>query len=214
MRSTGKLFLTINDAVDERNDPVRATEAAAQLLKMNYESLRSWPLAVTAYNHGRKGMMRAVRKVGSENLGDVLDGYRARTFGFASGNFFAELLASIEIERNAEKYFGKLEREKPLRYVDAKIPDFIRLKDLARFLKLDRSVIRDLNPGLTQEVFDGTKLVPAGYQLRLPYKEGDELEREATLRVFFAGYAQIPNTFKLRAQRRTEYGRRVLSVGE
>jgi membrane-bound lytic murein transglycosylase D len=63
MRSTGKLYLKINDTVDERNDPIRATEAAAQLLKLNYESLGSWSLAITAYNHGRKGLMRAVQKV-------------------------------------------------------------------------------------------------------------------------------------------------------
>ena len=44
MRSTGKLFLKINDGVDERNDPIRATEAAAKLLKMNFGSLKSWPL--------------------------------------------------------------------------------------------------------------------------------------------------------------------------
>ena len=88
MRSTGRLFLKINDAVDERNDPIRATEAAAKLLKGNYESLRTWPLAVTAYNHGRKGMMRAVRKVGSEELEDVVDDYRSALFRLREQQFF------------------------------------------------------------------------------------------------------------------------------
>ena len=108
MRSTGRLFLKINDTVDERNDPVRATEAAAKLLKGNYESLRTWPLAVTAYNHGRKGMMRAVSRVGSDDLDDVVDDYHSRTFGFASSNFFTELLASIEVEKMPISILGRL----------------------------------------------------------------------------------------------------------
>ncbi|HLE01275.1 MAG TPA: lytic transglycosylase domain-containing protein [Bdellovibrionota bacterium] len=198
MRSTGKLFLKINDAVDERNDPVRATEAAAKLLKLNYESLRKWPLAVTAYNHGRKGMMRAVRLTGTDDLEDLVGSYRSRTFGFASSNFFCELLAAIEVERNAEKYFGKIKRDPLLRYVEAKIPDYIGLHDLSEFLKLDVQDLKALNPGLSDFVFSGRRLIPAGYQLRLPFD--GTLSKEAALRVFFAGYSQIPGIYKVRAQ--------------
>jgi membrane-bound lytic murein transglycosylase D len=205
MRSTGKLFLQINDAVDERNDPIRATEAAAQLLRGNYESLRSWPLAVTAYNHGRKGMMRAVRKVGSEDLEDVVEGYKSRSFGFASSNFFTELLAAIEVEKNADKFFGKVDRLVPTSFYEAKIPDYIAMKDICDFLKFEPSRLRELNPGLTDAVFEGTRMIPAGYQLRLPYD--GKLSKEATLRVFQDGYAQIPTLYKLRAQKRIKRGR-------
>ena len=69
MRSTGKLFLRIDDAVDERNDPIRAAEAATRLLRGNYDSLQNWSLAVTAYNHGRKGMMRGGAQSGLRSLG-------------------------------------------------------------------------------------------------------------------------------------------------
>jgi membrane-bound lytic murein transglycosylase D len=59
MRSTGRRFLRIDAAVDERMDPFRATEAAAQLLSYNYRLLGSWPLAITAYNHGAEGVRRS-----------------------------------------------------------------------------------------------------------------------------------------------------------
>lgn len=198
MRSTGRLFLKINDAVDERNDPVRATEAAAKLLKGNYESLRTWPLAVTAYNHGRKGMMRAVRKVGSEELEDVVDDYRSRTFGFASSNFFTELLASIEVEKNSEKYFGKVERDKPLKFYEVELPNFIDIKELATFLKLDLDTIRELNPAITDNAYGGKRLLPMGYRLRLPLKDGENPDSSA--RVFLAGYEQIPAIYKFANQ--------------
>ena len=197
MRATGKSFLKINDAVDERNDPIRATEAAAKFLKMNYESLRQWPLAVTAYNHGRKGMMRAVRLVGSEELEDVVADYRSRSFGFASANFFCELLAAIEAEKHSERYFGKIERLPPLKFFEVKIPDYVDMRDLVEFLKLDINAVKELNAGLTDWVFSGVRLVPAGYRLRLP---DDGSPKDAAARVFLAGYAEIPNIFKLRAQ--------------
>jgi membrane-bound lytic murein transglycosylase D len=205
MRSTGRLYLKINDAVDERNDPIRATEAAAKLLKANYDSLKSWPLAVTAYNHGRKGMMRAVRRVGSDSLEDVVADYRSRSFGFASSNFYTELMAAIEVEKNAEKYFGKVERDQPLKYYEVEIPDYINVRELSRFLNLDTASLRDMNPALTHAVFSGNRLIPRGYRLRLPLNEKYTPDSEA--RVFLAGYEQIPQIFKLRRQAGPKYVR-------
>jgi len=215
MRSTGRLFLKINDTVDERNDPIRATEAAAQLLKDNYESLGTWPLAVTAYNHGRKGMMRAVRMVGSDNLEDVIEDYRSRSFGFASSNFFTELLAAIQVEKNAEQYFGKFERDQPLKYYEVEVPQYIDVRELANFLKLDMNELKDYNPALTDNVWSGRRRIPAGYKLRLPLPKG--LTPESAGKVFLAGFDEIPAMYKFdrqlarRISRRTwrrRYGKR------
>lgn len=196
MRSTGRLFMKIDDVVDERNDPIRATEAAARLLKLNYDSLGNWPLAVTAYNHGRKGLMRAVLHVGSDRLDDIVENYRGRAFGFASGNFYSCLLAAVEIERDPEKYFGKVERAAPMDALEAELPVSIRLKDVAQLLSLDLKTIRGLNPALSDSVFTGRVFVPAGYRLRLPRKP--ELTSEAQVRVFLASLEEVPATFKRR----------------
>ena len=195
MRSTGRFFLRINDTLDERNDPLRATEAAAKLLKANYEALKSWPLAVTAYNHGRQGMLRAVQRVGSDDLEDLVDEYRSRSFGFASTNFFTCLLAAIEVEKNSEKYFGKVERAQPVMFYEAQVPDSVALKDLVKFMSLDMKQLKELNPGLTSLVFQGRRPVPGGYNLRLPL-DGNT-GKESAAQVFLAGYSQIPKTFKV-----------------
>ncbi len=212
MRSTGRLFLSIDERVDERNDPIRATEAAAKLLKLNYSSLQSWPLAITAYNHGRKGMMRAVRTAGTDNLGELVTVHRNRSFGFASSNFYTELLAAIEVEREAEKYFPGLVREPPMRVFETPIPHFVNLKRLSGFLNLPLKEIVRLNPGLAPEVLAGKKLFPAGYRLRLPMQEG--LDAEASARVFQDGYARIPSLYKLPAQAGRSYGRKLTASGE
>jgi membrane-bound lytic murein transglycosylase D len=97
IRSTGKLYLTITRSRDDRRDPILATDAAARLLKHNYQALGSWPLAISAYNHGKEGIRAAKAAVGSSAIEDIVTQYTGPRFGFASRNFYAEFLAALEI---------------------------------------------------------------------------------------------------------------------
>jgi membrane-bound lytic murein transglycosylase D len=112
MRSTGRLYMTINNRVDERLDPLKATSAAARLLKDNYQALGAWPLAITAYNHGRGGMLRAQKAHGSD-LSRIISEYKGPVFGYASMNFYAEFLAAVEIYNSYPTYFGELVLDQP-----------------------------------------------------------------------------------------------------
>jgi membrane-bound lytic murein transglycosylase D len=203
IHSTGRIFLKINPAVDERNDPIRATEAAAKLLRQNYTSLGKWPLAVTAYNHGRKGMMRAVRKVGADDLGEVVSDYHSRSFGFASSNFYTEFMAAVEVERNADKYFGKIVRDQSIQFIEAPLPDYIGIRELATHMNYDLKVLRGLNPGLTEAVYAGHLLIPAGYHFRVPYS--GSADKGSALKGFWEEYSKVPGNLKLRAQRISKY---------
>jgi len=112
-RSTGRLYMTVSRKVDQRLDPAKATRAAARLLRDNYKALGSWPLAITAYNHGRGGMMRAQSEVGSSDIIKVIDEYKGPLFGYASMNFYAEFMAAIDVYNTFEKYFGQLVLDRP-----------------------------------------------------------------------------------------------------
>ena len=118
-RGTGRLYLNVNRKVDERLDPAKAARAAARLLHDNYSALGSWPLAITAYNHGRAGMMRAQSEVGSSDITRIIDDYRGPLFGYASMNFYSEFLAAVDVYRNYEQYFGELALDKPSMKADA-----------------------------------------------------------------------------------------------
>jgi membrane-bound lytic murein transglycosylase D len=111
-RGTGRLYLTVSRKVDERLNPEKATRAAVRLLSDNYAALGSWPLAITAYNHGRGGMMRAQNEVGSD-LTKVIDEYQGPLFGYASMNFYSEFLAAVDVYKNYEQYFGQLVLDQP-----------------------------------------------------------------------------------------------------
>jgi len=106
MRYTGRSFMRINNNVDERNEPFRATEAAARLFTINYNMLGKWPLAITGYNHGPAGVQRVVKKFNTDNIVELVDERHGR-FGFASANFYACFLAALHVEQNARQFFGE-----------------------------------------------------------------------------------------------------------
>src|SRR5690349_5561126 len=168
MRSTGRRYMRVDDAVDERLDPYRSTEAAAQLLAYNYRVLGSWPLALTAYNHGAAGMRRAKESVGTDDFVRINRTYNSRTFGFASRNFFPSFLAALTIDENPEKYFGQFDRRPEQKFREVTMPAYVRLATLERVLGVDREQLRVLNPGWRPTIFNGTRLVPKGYRLRVP----------------------------------------------
>lgn len=109
---TGRLYMHVSGKVDDRLDPVRSSEAAAHLLRDNYNALGVWPLAITAYNHGRGGMLQAQKAFGSD-LPAIIDGYRGPVFGYASMNFYTEFLAAVEVYENYPQYFGELTLDRP-----------------------------------------------------------------------------------------------------
>lgn len=110
---TGKQYLRIDRFTDERLDPFRASEAAARLLRRNQELTGSWPLALTAYNHGAGGVMKAVREMGTDDIVTIVRQYSGPAFGFASRNFYVSFLAALEVDRQAHVYFGPLRRLEP-----------------------------------------------------------------------------------------------------
>jgi len=168
MRSTGRRFLRIDAAVDERLDPYRETEAAAQLLSYNYRLLGSWPLAITAYNHGAEGVRRARDLLGTDDIVRIVREYHSPSFGFASRNFYVSFLAALTIAQNPAKYFGGLALNTEAGFHELKMPSTASLSTLLRATGIDRETLRSLNPALRPAVWNGQRVVPAGYILRLP----------------------------------------------
>jgi len=172
IRSTGRQYMTISSYVDERLDPLKATEAAARLLKQNYKTLQSWPLAVTAFNHGRNGMARAKGRHG-DDLGVIIERYTSRTFGFASKNFYVEFLAAVEVARNYTHYFGPLDISEPMQFDSVALDRPYHLRHITDVPELSEEVLREYNPQVRQPIWQGSKVFPRGLILRLPKGKGE-----------------------------------------
>ena len=110
MPSTGRRFMRIDRAVDNRMDPFAATDAAAQLLAYNHRILGTWPLALTAYNHGVAGVRRAVETLGTTDIVTIVRNYQSRTFGFAER---ADTLVALQHRRTLGNVVGAVLFEAP-----------------------------------------------------------------------------------------------------
>ena len=183
MPATARLYLQMNPAVDSRTDTLLAAEGAARMLRHDHEELRSWPLALTAYNHGRAGVARAVREVGSRDIGEIVRKYRSKRFGFASRNFYSEFVAAATVYSRRGDLFPGIVPDPELQFEQFELPEFVSLLDLAETTGVGVEALRDLNPALDGDVFAGTLLVPRSYRLRVP---SGELPR------FEAAYAALP----------------------
>jgi len=168
MRSTGRRFMRIDSTVDDRLDPFRSTEAAGQLLAYNFRLLGTWPLALTAYNHGAAGMRRAVETLGTEDIAQIVRNYHSPSFGFASRNFYASFLAALQVDKDPDKYFGAIARAPEARFEEVALPARVSVSTLERALRIDGETLRGLNPALRAVCWRGGRPVPKGYRLRLP----------------------------------------------
>jgi len=167
-RSTGRRFMRVDHVVDERNDPFAATRAAGQLMAYNYSITGNWPMAITAYNHGLAGVRRAMRKYGDTAYVDILRNYKGRTFGFASRNFYVAFLAAKEVDQNAERYFPGIVYEQPTDYSTASLPAYVPAPELTQALGVSEVQLARHNRGLQPTIWQGSKYLPKGYELRLP----------------------------------------------
>jgi membrane-bound lytic murein transglycosylase D len=165
-RSTGKRYMTVSYAVDERRDPILSSQAASRLLRSNFKKFQNWPMAITAYNHGVSGMLRAQRS--KEDYETIFKDYRSRIFRFASRNFYSEFLAAREVARDYRQYFGELALDTPIKGQQVVLAGYSSLPEIARQFELELHVLRKLNPALRDPVFRGQKYVPRGFCLRLP----------------------------------------------
>jgi len=189
-RATGQRFMRIDHIVDERMDPYIAANAAMSLLEYNYSVLGTWPLALTAYNHGAGGIARGVRQTGTTDIEDIVANYRGRAFGFASRNFYAQFLAVLEVEKNADRYFGDVRFDPAPEFVEVRTDAFIDAEIFARSLGISLEQLRADNAALRPVVWEGGKRIPRGF----PVKVRSQFARSANL------LAEIPTDYKFSVQ--------------
>ncbi len=170
MPSVAKPHGYIQSDYDKRNHPLHATELAAQILKQNYKKLKSWPLAITAYNHGLTGVRRMVNRAGSDQIEDLIESSDVTsTWGFASKNFYACFLAVLDVERDALNLFGRnlvLAKIKP--HKEFKLNRTLAKSKVLIWYNGSLTRFKHMNPHLNWGRIMRSKRVPAGIPLIVP----------------------------------------------
>jgi len=155
---------------DKRNHPFYATELAAEILKTNYQKLESWPLAITAYNHGLNGIKRMVQNNQTNQLEDLIESENvSRSWGFASKNFYACFLAVLEVEKNAHSLFGEQLFQSKLQTVkQINLPKALPQSQILQLFNGSMTRFKQMNPHLHWNKITRRKKLPAGLPLIVP----------------------------------------------
>ena len=191
MPKTAKPYLRVDHLIDERNSPYKAAVVAARLLAMNFDRLNSWPLAITAYNHGASGLKKALHRLKTNDFNTLIESYSQDRFGFASRNFYAEFIAAAKTyERLIQE--GKI--APPPAYSDVEkivLPKTLKPQEILHLAAISEEQFVDYNHCLNKKIFSsyaGIKL-PLNYSIFLPKSHANTL-RNAFSKLLGSTYAQ------------------------
>lgn len=164
---------------DKRNHPIEATKLAASMLKENHSELNSWPLAVTAYNHGLAGVKRMLKRNEAVGLNELIESENVtRSWGFASKNFYACFLAVLEVERNATELLGEdLLKANSLSYKEFKLKSRKAKTEVIEWFDGSITKFKQMNPHLNWARLKKSKFVPAGVSLMVPKRNAELVRR-------------------------------------
>jgi membrane-bound lytic murein transglycosylase D len=154
--------------VDERQDPEKATRAAARLLKDLYNQFGDWYLAMAAYNSGPGTVQRAVQRTGYADFWEL---YRRNALPGETRNYVPIILAMTIMAKNPSQYgLDHLPLDLPISSDTVRIHYPIDLRLIAECTDSSTTVLQELNPSLlrmtTPKDMDFDLHLPSGMAAR------------------------------------------------
>ncbi|MQA91347.1 MAG: LysM peptidoglycan-binding domain-containing protein [Gemmatimonas sp.] len=161
--------LRVDEAVDERVDPVRSTRAAARYLRWLHGIHGDWELAVAAYNAGTGRISRGLEKYRAVDFWDLA---RRGDLAAETRRYLPRLYAMTIIGQDPRRFGFEPPSVGGFSFDSLHVERSIRLDDLARATGLDPARVTELNPHLLR----GT--TPAGgYWVWVPAGQGQQAQR-------------------------------------
>ena len=185
MSSTGRNYgLQIDPWVDERRDPFKATDAAANHLQDLVQRLGSVYLAAAAYNAGAGRIERAIRRLPGGGESDTVDDQTFfeiashRNVRRETRDYVPKLIAAALIAKQPAHYgFTDIQRLPPLVFDEVSIPDATGLDVIARLADTSVAAMLELNPqfvrGITPPGREVTVRVPRGTGAQVAQRYAD-----------------------------------------
>ncbi len=187
MPATGKLYgLKIDWWIDERKDPIKSTQAAAEHLKDLHNLFGSWPLALASYNAGAGKVQRAVLRTRSDDFWDLK---ASRYIRKETKNYVPKYMAATIIAKNPEAYGFTVVAYPPYRFDEVVLDESVDLRLVARCANCTYEEVKELNPEIRRWV---TPPHYGRYTLRLPAGR-----KEA----FLENFAAVPEDQKIKWER-------------
>lgn len=164
MYSTAKMYgLHIDSFVDERLDPVKSAEAAAQYLQDSYEIFGDWNLAIASYNCGAGNVNKAIRRSGGKRaFWDIWPYLPRETRGYVPAFVGALYTMTYYKEHGIRPEAVQI----PAHIDTLKINKQLHLRQVADLTAAPLDELKNLNPQYRHEIIPGDS---REYILRIPY---------------------------------------------
>lgn len=161
--TTGKRYgLEVNSLIDERQDPVKSTWAAAQMLKELYDIYKDWNLVIAAYNCGPGNVNKAIHRANGEtDYWKIYPYLPTETRGYVP----AFIAANYAMYYYCEHQIAPLRTAYPIATDTVMITRNLHFDQIAELCDIDKDAIRALNPQYKLDQIPGD-VKP--YSLRLP----------------------------------------------
>jgi membrane-bound lytic murein transglycosylase D len=180
------LGLRVDEYVDERRDPLRATDAALDYLEYLHGRFSSWYLAAAAYNAGPSRVERILRRHADGRTGDEDIYWEVlRYLPRETRDYVPRLVATTILANDADALGFADDDEFPAYDFDMVfVPGRTSLSTVALSLDVDEQIVRDLNPhlirGLTPpgEIY-GVRVPVGGTPMVMAYMAQGPLPRRA-----------------------------------
>ncbi|MBS1958126.1 MAG: transglycosylase SLT domain-containing protein [Bdellovibrionales bacterium] len=145
MPSTGKLYGLARDGyVDERRDPVRATEAAAKMLRDLHEQFGSWYLAMAAYNAGPGRIKGAIRRGGTNDFWELVE---KKKLPRETMEYVPKFIAARYIGENPDLFAFYINEEKRYPNVElVKVPSPVSFEKIEKAAGIPGGTLSFVNP--------------------------------------------------------------------
>jgi membrane-bound lytic murein transglycosylase D len=157
--------------IDERQDPEKATRAAAQHLRDLYGLFGDWYLAMAAYNCGPGNVQKGIERTGYADFWEL---YKRNVLPRETKNYVPIIIALTLIAKDAAHYSIQADPEPPVPTDVVKPGRPIDLRLVAETIDVDVETLRALNPSLLRTA---TPDDPS-FELRLPQGTGEKFTAE------------------------------------
>lgn len=153
MLPTGKQYgLTINSLVDDRRDPVKATEAACAYFKDMYAIYKDWSLVMASYNCGPGNVNKAIKRSGGKtNFWDIFPYLPKETRSYVPLFIAANYVMNYYCDHN----LCPLEINLPLATDTIHVNKMLHLQQVSEVLQVDLEQLRALNPQYKRDIVPG-----------------------------------------------------------
>jgi membrane-bound lytic murein transglycosylase D len=170
MPSTARLMgLRVDRRVDERLDPIKSTHAAARYLRTLYRDLRSWPLALAAYNTGGDSVCRAIQ---GRRLNSFWDLTRCDVLPGQTAAFVYQVFAAIAVASELKTHGLEPDLFAGESFFDLVwVQTDVNLHQVADWVGASVRELRSLNPGIQS---DQVRVLDEAVCLRLPFRTKEQ----------------------------------------